>query len=150
MSPTGPVATDIAAQANVGFRGNCGSSRRSLEMTLRTGRPGSSRSIQSRSSSATPPARRSAISISRTNPKAALAVVSISAARRQSLKPLREVARLFSTACRGIPADYIENARRTVLFTRSANIAIERVFVLNMVSRVLVLFDAGEIDHLLF
>jgi len=25
-----PVATDIAAQANVGFRGNCGSGRRSL------------------------------------------------------------------------------------------------------------------------
>ena len=42
-----------------------------------------------------------------------------------------------------VPADYIESERRTVLFTSSANTAIERVFVLIMVSPVIVLFDAG-------
>ena len=31
-----PVATDIAAQADVGFRGNCGSGRRSLETSKMT------------------------------------------------------------------------------------------------------------------
>jgi|ERR1039458_1540632 hypothetical protein len=35
-----PTATDIAAQANVGFRGNCGSGRRSLKMTFMPSRPG--------------------------------------------------------------------------------------------------------------
>ena len=50
-----------------------------------------------------------------------------------------EVARHFSAACCGIPADYIESERRTVLFTRSANTAIERVFVLIIVSPALVL-----------
>ena len=57
----------------------------------------------------------------------------------KALNHCGEVACHFSTACCGIHADYIESERRTVLFTRSANIAIERVFVLNMVSPVLVL-----------
>ena len=44
-------------------------------------------------------------------------------------------------------ADYIERERRTALFARSANTAIERVFILIMVSPVLVL-NPGEIDRL--
>ena len=47
-----------------------------------------------------------------------------------------------------ISADYIESERRAVLFTRIAKTAIERVFILIMVSPVLVLFDAGETDRL--
>jgi hypothetical protein len=31
-----PAASDIAAQANVGFRGNCGSGRRTLETSRMT------------------------------------------------------------------------------------------------------------------
>ena len=30
------VATDIAAQADVGFRGNCGNGRRALETSIKT------------------------------------------------------------------------------------------------------------------
>jgi hypothetical protein len=48
-----------------------------------------------------------------------------------------------------VPAGYIESERRAALFTRIAKTAIERVFVLIMVSPVLVLFDAGETDRLL-
>jgi hypothetical protein len=45
-------------------------------------------------------------------------------------KTTGEVARHFSVARCGVSADYIESEKRAALFTRSANTAIERVFVL--------------------
>jgi len=54
------------------------------------------------------------------------------------------VTRHFSVARGGVSADYIESEKRAALFTRSANTAIERVFVLITISSSLSDSDAGK------